>query len=139
MSAVEVVTFGLLSSVAFVWFLTNVSGPHICPIFRVLDPELTKRWSRTKEKRCSVTIQKLHPLDPEDGTNIGPVTLVDPEDGMNIRSRNVGQEPKKKRRWITTQKLQPHTATLSEASNHTSQLLQGEVKVRSGDVWQIEV
>jgi hypothetical protein len=31
----EVITFGLLPSVAFLWFLTNVSGPYIGTIFRV--------------------------------------------------------------------------------------------------------
>jgi hypothetical protein len=51
-----VVTFGLLRSVPLLWFLTNVSGPFIGPIFRVLNPE----------------------------------------DGTNIRSRNFGQEPKKR-------------------------------------------
>jgi hypothetical protein len=31
----EVVTFGLLPSSDFLWFLTNISGPYIRPIFRV--------------------------------------------------------------------------------------------------------
>ena len=41
----EVVTFGLLPSVAFLWFLTKDSGSYIPSIFTVS-------------------------LDPEDGTNI---------------------------------------------------------------------
>ena len=34
-SLVEVMTFGFLRRVAFLLFLTNVSGPYIRPIFRV--------------------------------------------------------------------------------------------------------
>ena len=59
----EVITFGLLPSVTFLWFLANVSEPYIRPIFSVQfspDPEDgTKRWSRTKGNRCRVTTQTL--------------------------------------------------------------------------------
>jgi hypothetical protein len=66
-----VITFGLLPSVAFLSFVTNVSGPYINTIFRVQRQPLTgpwrwdghtlpKRWSRTKEKRRLVTSQSYN-------------------------------------------------------------------------------
>jgi hypothetical protein len=63
---VEVVTFGLSPRVAFLWFATNVSGPHIRSVQVLPGPwrwdeyAVPKRWLRTKEKRRCVN-QKLQP------------------------------------------------------------------------------
>jgi hypothetical protein len=56
----EVITFGLLPSVAFLWFVTNVSGPYLTGPWRWEDNTAPKPWSRTKEKRCWVTTQKIY-------------------------------------------------------------------------------
>jgi hypothetical protein len=78
----EVVTSGLPPSVAFLWFLTNALGPYIRPFSgfsenwrtgpgRWDEYKVWKSWSRTKEKRRSVTTQKLkpHTVTPAEASN----------------------------------------------------------------------
>ena len=54
---VAVITFELLVSVAFLWFVTNVSGPYIRPIFRV-------QW-------------ELHTVTPAEASNHTTLSIVE--------------------------------------------------------------
>ena len=58
------ITFGLLPSVAFLWFVTNVSGPYIRPNFRV-QWQLPEFFLQIFEKLKISDFIKVHPVVAE--------------------------------------------------------------------------